>query len=281
MLFRSLALAALLALGPLGVTAPPAAAQAEAAPMSTEELMHATGLDEVFTQFAATVEASPALQGTPIPASMQAAWSASARQAFAAGAMHDDLVATLDGHFTPEEIGAFAAFFSSPFGEMVTEIERMVTTLPPDGQFAARDEGLALAGEEDARRHEQIDEMLRLVSAEIATTMVRQSIRGLLIGMSITGQRGDIQVPWEEIDAQIDAIMPEIEADVATTQRAMMFYAYRDLSETELDRYLEFLRTDAARKLYALAAYAIGQIVTERMELFGETLARRLATVGV
>src|SRR5690606_31707085 len=134
--------------------------------------------------------------------------------------------------------------FSAPFGMNVTEIERTVTTLPPEMQLVARDEGLALVGEADPRRFEQIEEMLRLVSADLAVAIVRQSVRGMLIGMSMSGQQGDIEVPWDEIDAHLDAIMPEIEADVATTQRAIMYFAYRELTEGELDTYLAFLRTE-------------------------------------
>jgi hypothetical protein len=61
----------------------------------------------------------------------------------------------------------------------------------------------------------------------------------------------------------------------------MMFFAYQDLTDADLETYLEFLRTESARKFYAVAAYAVGQIVAERMERFGETLARKLQQVNV
>lgn len=247
--------------------------------ISTEELMKATALDEVFTQFGPTIEASPTEQGVPFTASMNAAWVSAAREVFDAGYMHDALVAALDDKFEPEDYQAFETFFGSGFGARVSDIERSVTILPPEAQLEARGIGIELADATEPRRREQIEEMLDLVSAEIATAMIRQSVRGMLIGMSMTGQQGDIQVPWDEIDAHLAVIMPEIEADVALTQRAMMYFAYRNLTEAELDTYLEFLRTDSARKFYAVAAYSIGEIIAERMEVFGETLARNLSRV--
>lgn len=281
-MFIRLALAAFLSVGALTTGIPAVSAQAAAAgTMSTEQLMSATALDEVFTQFGAGIASSPAEQGTPFTAAMQAAWSGAAREVFDADAMHSDLETALEGMFEPVEIAVFADFFGSPFGSRMTAIERTVTTLPPEDQLVAREEGLALAAEDDALRHRQIEEMLVLVSADIGAEMVRQSLRGLLIGMSVTGQQGDIEVPWDEIDAHLDAIMPEIEADVMLTQRAMMFYAYRDLSSEEMDRYLDFLRSEPARKLYAVAALAIGRIIAERMETFGEAVAQRLARVNV
>ncbi len=277
--FRPLVLALFAAL-PLTAAAHAVLAQPDAPVMSIEELMHATALDEVFTQFGPTLEVSAELQGVPLPGGMQEAWTAAAREVFDADAMNAELAAMLEGQFTAGEMADYAEFFSAPFGMNVTEIERTVTTLPPEMQLVARDEGLALVGEADPRRFEQIEEMLRLVSADLAVAIVRQSVRGMLIGMSMSGQQGDIEVPWDEIDAHLDAIMPEIEADVATTQRAIMYFAYRELTEGELDTYLAFLRTEAAQKFYALSAYAVGQVVTGHMERFGETLARRMARVA-
>lgn len=283
MLPRSLVLAAALALAPLTVlpAALPAVAQSEPAPMTMDELMHVTALDEIFTHFGPGIAAAPEDQGVPFVGAQKAAWQQSASEAFRADRMHADLARTLSDKFEADDIAAFTTFFRSPFGERVSGIERSVTLLPPDAQESAREAGIALAGSADTRRNEQIDEMLKLVSAEIATTIVRQSVRGLLIGMSMSGQTGDIEVPWEEIDAHLDSIMAGVEDDVRLTQRAMMFFAYAELTEAELDQYLEFLRTTSAQKLYALAAYSIGEIITGRMETFGETLARRLQQVSV
>jgi hypothetical protein len=283
MSLRAIALAAALGLAPL--TAPvvlsPAFAQAETAAMSMEELMRATALDDVFTQFAPSVATAPEEQGMPFVGGQKTVWLESVHQVFRADRMHAELARALRDQFDPEDLAVFTEFYRSDFGIMISEIERAVTTMTPEQQTVMREEGIALAAAGDPRRQEQIDEMLKLVSADIATAIVRQSVRGMLIGMTMNGQQGDIEVPWEEIDAHLDTIMPAVEADVQLTQRAMMFYSYAPLSESDLDRYLDFLRTTAAQKLYAIASYAIGEIITTHMEEFGETLARRLAQVSV
>lgn len=283
MSIRPLAFAAALALSAL--TAPavplPVVAQSEVMPLSVEELMRATALDEIFTQFGPVIEAAPREQNVPFPGEMDTIWSEAARTVFVADKMHSTLAQALEGHFTDEDQIAFATFFRSDFGERISRIEREVTLLGPEGQEAARDEGLRLAADDETRRRDQIEEMLVLVSADLAIAMVSESVRGMMIGMAMTGQRGDIAIPWEEIDAQIAALMPAIEADVSATQRAMMYYAYRDLTEAELDRYLDFLRTGPAQKFYAVSAYIVGEIVAERMRTFGETLAAMLQRVNV
>jgi hypothetical protein len=283
MRLRPLAIVAALAFGSFSVAVLPAPtlAQSEALLLTTEELMRATALDEIFTQFGPVIEAAPQEQSVPFPSAMAAVWGEAARNVFVADDMHQALAQTLEGRFSDKDNAAFAEFFRSPFGEMISRIERDVTLLGPESQEVAREEGLKLAAAADPRRDAQIEEMLRLVSADLATAMVSESVRGMMIGMAMTERRGDIVVPWEEIDAHIQAILPAIQADVAQTQRAMMFYAYRDLSEAELERYLDFLRTEAAQKFYAVSAFAVGEIVAERMRTFGETLVAMLRRVNV
>lgn len=284
MLIRALAVAGLLL--PLSIAASaetPMAVQSEPAIISVGELMQATALDEVFTQFGPAIEASPREQGVPFDAMLTAVWTEASREAFDADAMHNALAGALEGKFTAEDEAVLAGFFRSDFGHRITEFERAVQTLGPQSQLAARAQGLSLveAIADGSRRDLQFDEIMTLVSADIASAMVGQSVRGMLIGMSLTQQRGDIEVPWEEIDLHLSTILPSIEADVASTQRAMMAYAYRDLSEAEIDAYLEFLRTPAAQRFYALASYSIGAIITETMTTFGETLARKMGRVNV
>lgn len=280
---RIVLISALLLAGPLAapLALQPVVAAEEAPAISTAELMRVTALDVIFDQFAASIEAAPGQQAMPLNAALDAIWAETAREVFAADRMHAALEASLDDKLRPEDYEALADFFSSPFGREVTEVERAVTLLPPDAQEAARESGLALASEGSERRHAQIEEMLKLVSADISIGIVRESVRGMLIGMSVNAQQGEIVIPWEEIDLQLEAIMPAIEADIAATQRALMFFAYRDFSAQDLDTYLEFLRTDAARGFYAVAVYAIGDIVTTRMEAFGEALAAKLDRVSV
>lgn len=284
MLIRALAVAAFLSTSSVTASASsPSMAQAETAVISVGELMQATALDEVFTQFGAAIAASPQEQGVPFDAMLSSVWVEAAGEVFDAKSMHGALASALEGKFSPEEENVLAAFFRSDFGRRITELERAVQLLGPEAQLTARAEGLSLveAIADGSRRDQQFDEIMTLVSADIASAMVGQSVRGMLIGMSLAQQRGDLEVPWEEIDQHLAQILPGIEADVAATQRAMMAYAYRDLPEADLDLYLAFLRTSAAQRFYALASYSIGRIVTDSMTTFGETLASKMGRVNV
>lgn len=281
MLIRSLAVLALLLTpvgSPLTAIRP---AQAQSQQIAIAELMRATALDEVFTQFGATIAASARSEEISNDEIFLKHWEATAKAVFDAGELHRRLRQALEGKFSADEQAVLASFFHSGFGQRMTVLERDAALLEPAAQIAAIAEGQRLVTTASVIRQTQIDALMELVSAEISAAMVGQSVRALLLGLSVSHQQGEVTVPWQEIDDQVKAMMPGLLTDVARTQRAMMAYVYRDLSDADLDQYIAFLRTPAAQKFYAVAAYAVGRIVADGMSAFGEAFAARMQSVNV
>jgi hypothetical protein len=260
---------------------PPIAAETHVADFSVAELMQATALDLIFDQFGEAIATSARVSDISSDEIFLSHWEAAAASSFNGPALRSRLASSLNGKFSADERIALGEFFRSDFGLGISALERAVARLSADDQIAALAEGEALSSEADTVRSTQLDDLMELMSAEISGVMAGQSMRALLLGMSVSHQRGDIEVPWQEIDAQVEAMMPSLIADHTRAQRAMMAYAYRGLSDDDLDRYIEFLRTAPAQKLYAIAAYAVGQIVARSMSSFGETLAARMASVNI
>jgi hypothetical protein len=270
-----------LAVPTLPALSPTMAAEARVAEFSVAEIMQATALDLIFDQFGAAIAASARISEISSDEIFLRHWEAAAASSFNGAALRTSLASTLEGKFTDEERAALGLFFRSGFGRKISVLERAVAQLSVGDQATASSDGERLSDEAGAVRSTQLDDLMELMSAEISGVMAGQSMRALLLGMSVSHQRGDIQVPWQEIDAQVEAMMPGLLADHTRSQRAMMAYAYRGLTDDELDRYIAFLRTGQAQKLYAIAAYAVGQIVARSMSSFGETLAARMASVSV
>lgn len=284
MLVRALAIALCLTTAPLPAYAlAPIAPQEQQAAMTIEELMTATALDQLFNSFAETIASSPEQQGLPVPATFLTAWKQTASEVFVAAEMHEALAASFEGKFSDTELAELATFFRSDFGKRITGVESAVQELSAEDQLAARDEGIKLLEDmpADAPRSVQIDEILELVSAEVGRAMLGQAMRAMLMSMSVAGATGDIVVPWEEIDAQLAQILPGVEAEVAMTQRAIMAYAYQDISDQDMETYLVFLRTDASRKFYTVLGFNVGFIMEKTMSKFGQELAQRLNQVNV
>lgn len=251
--------------------------------MTVEELMTATALDQLFTSFAETIATSPESQGVPVPANFLRAWKQTAFEVFQPDDMHGALATAFEDKLSEPELAELASFFHADFGKRITALENAVQLLSTEDQLAARDEGISLLEDmsDDSRRTAQFDEIVKLVSADVSRAMLGQAMRAMLMSMAVSGAAGDIEVPWEEIDAQLEQILPGLEAEITMTQRAIMAYAYKDLSDDELEQYLGFLRTGVSQKFYAVLGLSVGRIMESSMSRFGEELAHRLNQVSV
>ena len=285
MFARALAVTLCLAAAPLPAFAvTPVTAPAEAmAPMTTDELMAATALDQLFSTFAETIAASPEQQGLPLPEDFAETWKETSFAVFKPDEMHGALAKAFTDRFSAAELTELATFYRSDFGKRVSAIEAAIQVMSVEEQLAARDEGFSLldAADPDSRRIKQIDEIMVLVSAEVGRTMLGQAMRAMMVSMAMSGASGDIEIPWSEIDAQLAMMLPGLEQEVTATQRALMAYAYKDLSDDELEEYIVFLRTEVSMKFYAVLGYSVGIIMEKSMSKFGQELAYRLNRVNV
>jgi hypothetical protein len=284
MLFRTLAavLAAMLVVALPTAAWRPAMAQAQQ--IAAAELMRATALDVVFTQFAATIAASARSEDISRDEIFLKHWEATAEgRVRCAGDLHRRLRQRARGASSPPkkqaELHVFFRLRVRPAHDQARA--RGGPAGAPAAQLAAIARGERLLADASVIRTTQIERLMELVAAEISAAMVGQSVRAMLVGLSVSHQQGQIVVPWPEIDAQVTAMMPALATEIGRTQRAMMAYAYRDLTEAELDAYVEFLVTPAAQKFYAVAAYSVGRIVTDGMSEFGTALAHRMRSVSI
>lgn len=284
MSIRALALSVLLlGLAPLPGPTPLALAQEAPAAATLEELLEASALKGIFEGFGESISSSAESSGMPFEPAFLEAWQAAAEEVFAPALLAADFEARLADRFTQAELEELAVFFRSDFGKQVSAIENEVQSLSPGDQLAARDEGLALLEDlpPDSARSAAIEEALELVGAEMGRAMLGESMRAMMVGIAMSGAQGEIEVPWDEIDAQLDMLLPGLDAEVLASQRGIMAYAYRDLDDAQMEDYLAFLRTDAARRFYGVVGVAAGLVIHDAMARFGETLATRLNRVDV
>lgn len=246
--------------------------------VSIAEVMRATALDTIFDQFGATISAAAVDQQISQNRVFLERWGDAAQRAYNGPAMRDRLAGTLEAELTERNRDQLGSFFSSELGRKISAAERQVALLGPDAQLAVADEGRSLMRAADAARLEQLD---RINTPEMARAFVRQGLRAMLVGLSVAGQSGTIVLPWPAIDTQVEAMMPELTRSALDNQKAMMAYAYRDLSYAELDAYVTFLASPAATMLTRRASEAANAILKDATNSFGQALAARMSGVGV
>jgi len=244
-------------------------------------LMQATALDDVFSQFSAGIAAQARLDEISADRVFLAHWRTTAETVLDAETLTRRLSQAMAGRIGLGEEAELNRFFMTPLGRQISGLERDVARLAPLDQDEAVLLGHGLDSAATPARKTLLDRLMALSSMEISRAMVCQSVRAMLLGLALTRQRAPMELPWADIDAQVAAMQPGLISELGAEQRALMAYAYRSLSEAELETYVAFLEQPAARHFYAEAAFAVNQIVSTVMREFGETLAARMASVPV
>src|SRR5690606_36179404 len=164
------------------------------------------------------------------------------------------------------------SFLGSPLGQRITGLEQANQQIPAERQLAALARGQTLYWAVSPRRKAQFDELLTLSGADMTFAIIGESLRGMALGLHLSSA-GDIETPWQEIDAAVQRELGGMRASLLDAAHAAMAHTYDALSDGELEAYLEFLRTPGARKFYDTATFAISDIIRDTMFGLGRSVA--------
>lgn len=278
--------ALLVALCSLCAALPAAAAEPIAAdhptpvvhPTSTD-LIRMIGLDNVFVQFGRSIAVSPRQHGIG-NARFLDAWENSALKAFSDSRLGARLEQSLSQTLSEDELAGIGSFLTSSFGRRITRLEQATQAVAADQQVAALAKGKTLYWTVTERRKSQFEELLNLSGAEMTFAVIGESLRGLALGLHLSAG-GDIETPWEEIDNAVKLQLAGLKASLTEAAQASLAFTYSELSDAELETYLAFLRTPAARKFYDTATLSVGDIIRETMFGLGESVAISLRRVDI
>jgi len=114
----------------------------------------------------------------------------------------------------------------------------------------------------------------------VTFAMLKESLRGMALGLHLS-KRGDLSVPWEEIDARVTAELSGMETSLREASLGALAFALAALTDEELGAYVAFLKAPGTQKFQALTAVVIGRAIHEAMGTLGTAVAARMAAVAI
>ncbi len=269
-MLRALCLALALLVAPLPLTAAEPAADA---------LMRQAGMDTLFRDFGATLALSPRQHGVDDERFLSA-WERATSMAFGDAALNRRLADRLSEQITDDEMTGIGSFLASPLGLRLAGLERSTREIAPERQIETLAKGKTLYFFAPQSRRAHFDEVMQLSGANMSFAMLGESLRGMALGLHLSA-KGDIALSWAEIDAEIATKLTGLEESLVDATRSTLAFTYADLSDAELEAYLDFLRAPATRKFYATLTLAIGEIIEATMFEIGQDVAARLGAVAI
>jgi hypothetical protein len=208
------------------------------------------------------------------------AWEAAAAESFVADAMREDALASLPGAMTDTERSALLAFYRSDFANKMLSLENAAQ----DGVDHVAEGKAVLAGATSERR-ELLQALAKATGNDVAKQLFIESLRSMMLAEVLAAAHGGSPIPWDEInrriDAQIDLIAPTMMAQIQEISETTIAYTYRDLSDDELQRYLNFLDTAPAQRFYAIVTQSIALATDHAMTKLGTSFIRHLQAIGI
>src|SRR5205085_9891762 len=99
--------------------------------------------------------------------------------------------------------------------------------------------------------------------------MLVESLRSMVMAAVLASTKGNGDIPWDQINAQVDRTAPTLLEALDTAMQEHSLYIYRDLSDAEIQSYLDFLNSTPAQKFYKLVIYGSAMVTDQAMSTLG------------
>ena len=260
--------------------APPAWAFDTAIQTAPADVLRQAGFGDLFVSFGQSVATSPRRQGVTDELFLRA-WERDALAAFGTGALNDELATRLGDTIETADLAGIAGFLDSEFGHRIAVLEHATQSIPPDQQLAVLAKGQVLYWSISETRRSQFEELMKISGAEVSFALLSETLRAAAVSLHMSQDNGDLNLPWEEIDAGVAEQLIGMQDRLIEATRATFAYTYESLTDDELEIYLAFLRAPAAQKFYATATMLVGDIIRRTMLGLGASVAVRLNAVQI
>lgn len=208
-------------------------------------------------------------------------WHASIDDALDVTRLDPRVASRIDAMLSAGDAALVRDFLESPLGRKSTLHERTTILLSPDETTAAILSGKALLASMSQQRLLLIQSVAALGTADVDRRLVRQTLRVMLVGLSLAAQHGKVGLAWSELDAQAAATAPDLAQNYGQDSLALAAFTYADLTDAELGEYVETLATAPMRHFRAASARAVDSVVEGAVFSFGNRMVERLRSVGI
>jgi len=254
----------------------PAAAGGEREDLA--ELQKLTGLDTYFDGLGEQWGATGA-QGIK-DEEVREAWRRAAAESFVADTMRRDAIAGLEGGLTEADRSALLAFYRTDFAGKLLSAENAAQSIGSDV-----DAGKAVLAAATAERRNLLHSLAEATGVELAEQMFIDSLHSMMLAEVLSlANNGESPIPWdlvnEKIDAQLKLIVPTMQKQIREADEATTAFTYRDLSDAELQRYVDFLQTGPAQRFYGIMVQGIAAATDHAFGRLGTNFIARLRAIG-
>lgn len=252
------------------------ASSAPAAPArEMQEIFRSSGLEAQLASLDQVVSASLAPNLANVPESQAAVVRRAVLSEFNAPVLQQQVESRLAKRYDPTQAAATLRWLRTPLARRITQIEI-------EGASAESLKGLAEFAQtlqSMPPTHERLALALDFDRAtgwsEFALEVSLASARAAMTAMSVV-RPDEPRLRAKEIEAAIDAQREKLRVGLEQASLLSALYVYRNLTDAELQTYLDWARSDAGRWYHGAVRQTLLEVLTEVSARMGHTVATAL-----
>lgn len=195
-------------------------------------------------------------------------------QAFNSRRIRAQVAASLDKELTPKTLTRVRDFYHSDLGARVAGLESAAAL--PSAWPQIESAGPALVkqyrGTERERLFDAFDQASRATENAVDTTIAVQTALGTAVA-ALRGQPANFDQVHSRVEKQRDMLTGLVEQQVY----AAYLYTYKDLSDAQLKRYIQFLESEDGRQFSRVATGSLKQAILDPIQSISNGLNQLLS----
>ncbi len=249
------------------------AGEKTADPRSVEKLMVKSGLSKQLEQIAPMVQTGMAQQnqqsGSLTAAELNDLNNVAAK-AFDAKTLTENVRKHIQANLSEADIQAALTWLNSPLGEKITKLEEDAST--PAAYAEMEKMGDKLGG--NAGRIDLVKKLDLAVKGTETGVALALNTQTALVAAMTSGMPQEKRPTMEAIEKELNKSRGQIQSAIEQSTLMSFLYAYRNLSDAEINKYIDFANSASGKKYSAVTSDAITAAVTNAAHVMGSMIAQ-------
>ena len=210
-------------------------------------------------------------QAGKLPKEILSAMRASVPKAFAPERLKATVLAELTGKLTDQDIKDTLKWLDSPLGKKCTQLEEAASTPEAQAdmqQYAARLHDSPPTAER-LKVLREFDAAAKVTGNAVEMAIQSQVAVALAVIATLPMEK---QKPIEDVYREIEKTRPAIEAEARSQTLISLLYAYRSLTNAEIQLYTEFAKSPAGSRFNSASMAALNKANLEGATKWGQLI---------
>lgn len=202
-------------------------------------------------------------------------FSSIAKSAFDAKAIHAAVQTYIKLNLSENDMKEVLEWLDSPLGTKITKLEEEASTAKAYEDMQAIGPKL-LHENKDSVRMNKIMKLDKAIGVTQSTVNTVLNIQLAMISAMSAAMEADKRPSFEDVQDLVKKNQPQIQSAMRQMVQIQFLYSYRELSDHEIDRYIQFAESMQGQRYHNVSIRAIDEALVQAARRIGSRLGMRM-----